>query len=484
MSPSSTALAVIASIVGLGTIIGFCARGRHRMDFEQWTTGGRGFGLAIVWLLMAGEIYTAFSFLGSSGWVYSKGAPALYIIAYMTMQNVVAFYFAPAVWKLGKEHGLQTSADVFHALYGSKALAAFVAIVGIAAIIPYLQIQLSGLGIIVAIASFGGISQNLAMSVAAVLVTSFVLVSGIRAVAGISVLKDVLMIVVVVLAGIAIPVGIFGGIGPMFAKLIATIPGHLTMPGPVKSLGHGWFVTMVILSSAGQIVWPHAVASNFSAKSADTLRRNAIILPLYNLTIPFVFFVGFAALVALPDLAKGDLAYMSMAKLRFSPLLLGLVGGAGALAAIVPASIMLLTCGTLFAKNVVKPFLAPDLGDLHTGRIARGTVVILMAISLALALGNSAALASLLQLGYGIVGQFLPGITLGLLSRRVNAKGVATGMVAGLGILGCLEVAGRDPFLGMAAGFIGLIANFGTTIAVSRLCSPAGRRPATALAGS
>jgi hypothetical protein len=57
-------------------------------------------------------------------------------------------------------------------------------------------------------------------------------------------------------------------------------------------------------------------------------------------------------------------------------------------------------------------------------------------------------------------------------------------VVMGLGILGGLEVAGKDPFLGMAAGFVGLVANFGITMAVSRLCSPAGQRAAAAYAAS
>jgi len=37
------------------------------MNLEQWTVAGRGFGLIFVWLLMAGEIYTTFAFLGASG---------------------------------------------------------------------------------------------------------------------------------------------------------------------------------------------------------------------------------------------------------------------------------------------------------------------------------------------------------------------------------------------------------------------------------
>ncbi|MGB9106856.1 MAG: hypothetical protein WCC59_19025 [Terriglobales bacterium] len=82
MSPSVIALAVIFAIVLLGAAIGFYAGARHKMDLEQWTVAGRGFGLLLVWLLMAGEIYTTFSFLGASGWAYARGGPTLYILAF------------------------------------------------------------------------------------------------------------------------------------------------------------------------------------------------------------------------------------------------------------------------------------------------------------------------------------------------------------------------------------------------------------------
>ena len=113
-----------------------------------------------MWLLMAGEIYTTFSFLGASGWAYSRGGPALYILAYLTLAYVVSFFILPPIWELGREHGLQTQSDFFLTQYGSKYLAAFVSVVGVAFIIPYLQLQLTGLGIIVEVASFGGIGRT------------------------------------------------------------------------------------------------------------------------------------------------------------------------------------------------------------------------------------------------------------------------------------------------------------------------------------
>jgi SSS family solute:Na+ symporter len=102
MSPSIIALTIISFIVSIGAGAGFLARSHHRMDLEQWTVGGRGFGYVLVWLLMAGEIYTTFTFLGASGWAYSKGGPVLYILAYQPLMYVVSFYILPQVWEVGR----------------------------------------------------------------------------------------------------------------------------------------------------------------------------------------------------------------------------------------------------------------------------------------------------------------------------------------------------------------------------------------------
>jgi SSS family solute:Na+ symporter len=127
------------------------------MDLEQWIVSDRGFGMLLVWLLTAGEIYTTFTFLGASGWAYSKGGPVLYILAYQPLMNVVAFFILPQVWEVGRKYRLQTQADFFQVRYNNKYLAAFVALVGVVFIIPYFQLQLTGLGMIVEVASYVGV---------------------------------------------------------------------------------------------------------------------------------------------------------------------------------------------------------------------------------------------------------------------------------------------------------------------------------------
>ncbi len=467
MSPSAIALTVIFVIVLLGSAVGFFAGTRQKMSLEQWTVGSRGFGTLLMWLLMAGESYTTFSVLGASGWVYSRGGPALYILAYLTLGNVVAFFVMPHVWELGRQHGLQTQPDFFRSRYGNKYLTAFVAVVGVACIVPYLQLQLTGLGIIVEIASFESIGRTPAMAIAVTLVAGFVFVSGVRAVAWVSIVKDFLMVVAAVSVGIGVPYVYFGGIGPMFAALASARPQHLVMPGATANLGHSWYISTVLLTALGGYMWPHGFGASFTARSGDTLRRNAIVMPLYTLTLAFIFFTGFAALLVVPGLANGDLALLTMVRKTFPAWMLGVIGGAGALTAMVPAAILVLTASALFAKNLVRPLIAPAMTDDHVAKLARAMVVVLSLISLYFATHSSATLVSLLLLGYAGVTQFFPGVVFGLYWRRVTMTGVFTGMIAGVTCATALILTKRDPFGGMNAGFVALGVNFALTVVVS-----------------
>jgi len=154
------------------------------------------------------------------------------------------------------------------------------------------------------------------------------------------------------------------------------------------------------MSAPALCMWPHGFGSAFTAKSRDTLRRNAVVMPLYTLTLAFIFFVGFAAVLVVPGLPDGDLALLTIVRRTFPAWFLGIVGGAGALTAIVPASILILTAATLFAKNLCRPIFAPEMTDDQVAKLARAMVAVLGGISLYLATHSSATLVSLLLLGY------------------------------------------------------------------------------------
>src|SRR4029079_178645 len=133
------------------------------MDREQWTAGGRGFGAFSVFLRSAGEISSPFTFLGGAGLVYGSGGAAYYILGYGTLAYILSYWLLPAVWRYFTPRKLLSQADFFVAKYDSRSLGVIVSVVAVAAMIPYLALQLKGLGIIVSSTSSGTISATAAV---------------------------------------------------------------------------------------------------------------------------------------------------------------------------------------------------------------------------------------------------------------------------------------------------------------------------------
>jgi SSS family solute:Na+ symporter len=467
LNPTVVALSIISAIVAVGSLAGFSARSHHKMDLEQWTVGGRGFGMVLVWLLMAGEIYTTFTFLGASGWAYSRGGPVLYILGYQPLMYVVSFYILPQVWEAGRRHKLQTLGDFFQSRYGRTYLSSFVALVGMVFLLPYVQLQLTGLGIIVEVASYGAIHRTPAIIIAFAIVAGFVFVSGIRGVAWASVIKDFLLLFAALFIGIAIPYIYFGGIGGMFAVLAHAKPEHLVMPGATKNLGHSWYVSSVLMTAFGFFMWPHNFAAAFTARSGKILRRNAVFMPLYGITMPLMIFVGLTAVLIVPNLSNGDLALLTIVRNTFPAWFLGVIGGAGALTAMVPAAIQILAAATLFSKNICRPVLAPRMTDRHVASLAKIMVLVLTLGALYLAIHSSVSLVSLLLMGYAGVAQFFPGVVLGLYSKKVSGTGIFAGIVCGVAVVAFLILTQRDPWMGLNPGFVALCLNLAVVGVIS-----------------
>ncbi len=148
----------LTAVMALG--LGLAARRGLRMTLEQWTVAERAFGGPFVFLLTAGEIYTTFTFLGGSGYAYGKGAPAYYILAYGTLAYILSYWLLPPIWRYAKQERLISQSHFFAKKYDSPGLGILAAVVGVVALVPYLVLQLKGLGIIVSVASYGSISPS------------------------------------------------------------------------------------------------------------------------------------------------------------------------------------------------------------------------------------------------------------------------------------------------------------------------------------
>jgi SSS family solute:Na+ symporter len=424
-------LIIFATIAGV-LLLGLRARRGKDMSLEQWTVGGRGFGTILVFVLMAGEIYTTFTFLGGSGFAYGHGAPAFYILSYGCLAYVLSYWLLPPIWRYAKEHRLIAQPDFFARKYDSPVLGLLVAAVGIVALIPYLVLQLKGLGIIVDTAAYGAISPTLAIWIGAAVVTAYVMVSGVHGSAWTAVVKDTMILCVVLFLGIYLPLHYYDSYGAMFQAIQTAKPDFLALPAQGESVA--WFDSTVLLTALGFYMWPHTFGSLYTARQEQAFRRNAVLLPLYQIILLFVFFVGFAAILKVPGL-KGseiDLSLLRLSVQTFDPWFVGVIGAAGVLTAIVPGSMILMASATLLANNILR-FFQPKVTDATVSRAARLMVPLVALTAVFFTLQGGTTIVALLLMGYSFVTQLFPALVASLLPHNpVTREGAFAGICVGV----------------------------------------------------
>jgi solute:Na+ symporter, SSS family len=481
------ALPFIAAAALLALALGFLARRGKDMSLEQWTVGGRGFGAIFVFLLLAGEIYTTFTFLGGSGFAYGKGAPAYYILAYGTLAYVLSYFLLPPIWRYAKENRLYSQSDFFVRKYDSPTLGVIVALVDIVALIPYLVLQFKGLGIIVEIAGYGAISSTVAIWIGGIIVAAYVMVSGVHGSAWTSVAKDTLILVIVVFLGIYLPYHYYGGLGSMFAEIEKARPGFTTLPPHGEGLW--WFSSTVLLTALGFYMWPHSFGSIYTARSATVIRKNAIVLPLYQLILLFVFFVGFAATLQVPGLTGSniDLALFKLSVKTFDPWFVGVIGATGVLTALVPGSMILITAATLIANNLYRAVINPSADDRQVSRLAKLMVPLVALVAVFFTLEGGKTIVALLLMGYSLVTQLFPSLVLSLARRNIATReGAAAGIIAGVATVAAVSLSGanlhglswlpeqvRDLNIGIVALAVNFVVLIVVSLAMRRAAAPA-----------
>ncbi|MFE3759498.1 sodium:solute symporter [Nocardia tengchongensis] len=476
MTGQATVAVSLFTVAMLATVaIGILsARGRTR-SLSEWSITERGLGTVFVLVLMAGETYTSFSFLGAAGWSYRYGIPIFYLIAYLSTGLAVAYLVAPALWTYCARHNLVSIADIAEHRFRSRPLGIAVALVCTIFLIPYVQLQIQGMGVVANAMSYGAINLKTAAVISFVVAETFILTSGLRGSAWVSVLKDSLAVLSIAILAIYIPHHYFHGPGELLDRLVTEKSQWLTFPGAAGgTFGASWFISTILLNAITICVFPTVVAGYLSAKSPNALRRNSILLPWYQILLLVPILIGAAALFAAPALANPDLALFTLVTDALPAPVVALIGIAGALSAIVPMSVFLIAIGTLCGRTVLGGVLRGDGASDARQRTASQLIGLLVgAIALAGSLLFPKLLVNLSVVSYEGIAQLVPAVLLGLYWPRLTALGVGTGLVTGGAVVILLHATGHDPLIGINGGLVALTANLIVATTVSILHPPA-----------
>ncbi|MHB6911198.1 sodium:solute symporter family protein [Streptomyces sp. DB-54] len=470
---SVTLFICILGMVAIGAL-GLLGRRRPAASVEEWSIGDRNFGAFTTWLLQAGEIYTTFTFLGLAGLAFTSGVAVTYVLPYLPLAYVGLYAIAPVIWRMGRDRGYLTQGDFFADRYGSRLFGGLTSLLGVVFLLPYLQLQITGLGLVIQLATGNKGAGTPAMIAASVLVVAFVLWSGIRGVAKASYLKDGLMVIALLVLLVMLPAHFNGGIGHLGAQLRDHHSELLSVPA-AGAHSQVWFFTSMLTSlfSVLFVTMPQSWPALLAAGSEQALRKNSIWMPVYGATQAIPMIVGFTALTTFGSAAApANGILLRLASSALPDWLLGIIAVAAAATAMVPSAAIVLGMSTLVARNVLRP-----RGARSGLLVNHGTVVVSVALALVLGITRPDALANLLLLTYSGLGQMAPA-TAAALARRplLRAWSAGAGIVAGEAVLIWLTF-GSSYHGAISTGLISLAVNVVVAVAVELLLRACSRAP-------
>ncbi|MUZ62488.1 monocarboxylate uptake permease MctP [Agrobacterium vitis] len=427
-----TALAVFIFFFALVTVMGFVASRWRKPEtmahIDEWGLGGRKFGTWITWFLVGGDFYTAYTVIAVPALVYAVGAYGFFALPYTIIVYPFVFLVMPVLWRRAKEHGYVTAGDVVHGQYGSRALELVVALTGVIATMPYIALQLVGMA---AVLKALGLHGEVPLMVSFIILALYTYSAGLRAPALIAFVKDIMIYIVVIVAVAAIPMKL-GGYANVFASADAAFQakgsGGLLLGGNQYVA----YATLAFGSALAAFMYPHTLTGIFASNGANTIRKNAMLLPAYTLLLGLLALLGYMGHAAgLKPATPNDIVPMLFQTL-FPSWFAGFAFAAIAIGALVPAAVMSIGAANLFTRNFWKAYVNPDVTHAGEAQVAKITSLVVKVGALLVIVFLPTQFALDLQLLGGVwILQTLPALIFGLFSNWFRVPGLLAGWVVG-----------------------------------------------------
>jgi solute:Na+ symporter, SSS family len=407
-------------------------------DLNEWGLAGRKFGTLVTWFLIGGDLYTAYTVIAVPAALFGAGAIGFFAIPYCICSYPLMMLVLPPLWRICRSNGYITLADYVRGRYQSRWLSVAVAVTGILATMPYIALQLIGMREVIAAL---GIRGEWPLIAAFIILAAYTYSSGLRAPALIAIVKDVMLYIMVLAAVVLIPARL-GGYGHVFAVASSTLAQH-SPPASIilRPAQYMSYSTLALGSAMALMLYPHTITGSLSAASDRVIRRNAALMPAYNLLLGLIALLGYLALAGGVHTANTSSAVPLLLTSMFPSWFAGFCLAAIAIGALVPAAIMSIATANLFTRNLYGELLHRNFfsAAMTGGQEAATAKLVSLAIklgALAFVLLVRSQFAIELQLLGGVwILQLFPAVVGGLFTRFFHGPallcGWFTGMAAG-----------------------------------------------------
>ena len=468
----------LAISLGMGIIPGL----RISNSVTGYVAGDRAMNVLVLYFVLGASIFSSFAFLGGPGWAYSRGAAAFYILAYGALGIAPLYFFGPRTRRLGERFGFVTQAELLRHRFDSRALSALLAVLSIAAFVPYLTLQMEGAGYILETITDGRIPAAVGAAATYGVVLAYVLFSGVMGVGWTNTFQGIFMMGIAWFLGLYLPGELYGGIGPMFDQLAASDYRALLAAPGLAADGTPWnwwgFSSAVVVSAIGFSMWPHLFMKSYAARSDRALKLTVVLYPTFQIFLVPILLIGFAAVLAYPGVLPADtiLPYV-LTQIELPALVVGLVCAGTLAASMSSGDAILHAAASIGIRDGISPFVPGGVSDRAERIGIRVLVVLVAGVAYLFAAASEISLVALLLASYGGIAQIFPLMFAAFYWPRATGAGALAALVGGSAVSVFFLAFPEMRPVPMHEGIYGLLVNVPLLVVVSLLTrpDPAGR---------
>ncbi len=429
------AIAFFASYLAVMILLAIYAYRRSAKTSDDYFVASRSIGPVVLFFTLAATNFSAFTFFGFAGAAYKFGLAYYGIMGFGTGIMALSFFFlGRRIWRLGREKGYITPAELIGDRFSSDSLRMVFLGVMVVFTLPYIATQAIGGGIAFETLTDGEVSYELGAVLVTIVVVAYVTIGGMRADAYTDVLQGIMMFVTLIAAVGIVSAGL-GGFTEANTRLAEEFPDLVSRPG-----GRDYFTPQVWLSF--MLLWifcdpmfPQLFVRFYSARDEKAIKVSMMMYaPITAIVFLCPVLIGAWGNLQFPGLTGSQPdQILPMMVDEFAPSWVLGIMLAGAFAALMStADSQLLVLSSMLTRDVYKKWVRSDASQRHEFIVGKVLVVGLALLSLAIALSSVETLfETLTKTTFTGLAVLFPTTVAALYWKRANKWGCMASIAAG-----------------------------------------------------
>ena len=412
------------------------------------------------------SLFSTFSILGLPALMYAHGLSAIYFIAFTDFFGLILLVvIGKKLHRAACEKQIFSPIEAISAAYNSQKLGFVLALVFALSLLPYIALQLVGIGAFIDSYSDGRIDYVTGVGAMMAIVLLYLFLGGMRAVAYTDFIQLVAMVVGLLFGALFLCHHFDYSLTGIFGDLHEKSPLHFIPPG-AKDAQHWPLILSMAVVTAGVFIQPHLLTRAIMARKESDINYMVVGTVIGRLITTFlaVFLGSFAFLHyganISPNMVMGEI-FKEIGALGIIGTILAAFMIMGALgAAMSTADSLLISIGQIATRDMIRPFMVID--QKHQVILSKAIMTIILVGAFVVGLNPPRYMTDLAIYSGAIAAILVPTFLSFAWPKRSRLAAYCSifGGAAALITLGILKAQGQYPWPAIHIGLVPMALSF------------------------